>query len=720
MRLLTTLSLFLVSLTMVLEAAQKDAAAIYQSLATPPKKVQANIPLRSSAYSALALIPQDVAGFVAVREFSEKVCSLMFSSLVKSANEQSAAPSATVLSRPEVAKAVHSFAVACSEGNVETFGQYLPVYSCMVSRREGLELSAAWSEVASPHYAETINKSKFTLSRQAAIAALRKMNTSRLHPIYAVLTLKPGSARYLSELLDECVKVSAAPAAKSADISGFKGWKYQGSALMEDVDPSDPIGRQVKNFAAGRSIYQLYKIVGNSIVMVICENPADCKIPTEEEQSVLSSDKLAFCDHSVRRGSVVASYISAPLMNVLAGYSNAGTNILASYAASVFRALSTADEENALIFNPAARGAVALGKWLSSFTTEKNKHPFTLCSWRMPSGAVHIRMSMDACGAAYAPGVLRMPQVGRSAMTLFYTESTPYTPVQVHPWPDLITHAVRVFGAFDHTLSESITGGASTQFAARLHTSMTALKSVGSALGKSSAAVIFNVKGVPHVSYFNTIADMSALTKAAEKLSSSAGSLFGGGKNLMKKYYKVKKGKKATSISFSLPKELTGLKPNILFTSNKIAIGSIAALNNLVLKNSYGSSPFTGAVYSLRLSALMPYIGATAAAAASDPSAAMAVGMAGTLVGSVGDIHAVDTITNGLRNVHVLVKAPSPPAASGAPVAPVPAVPSGPSPTPADDETDEDEPEPDAPLPGENEPEEEDEDSGDWESEEWD
>ena len=714
MRLLTTLPLFLLSLTSILSAAPKDAAAVYQSLAIPATKVQPNIPLRSAAYPSLALLPKDVAGFVAVREFCDQAAGLMFVPFSKSPDESGAVPSSTVLSRPEVANAVQCFAVGCAEGNVETFGQYLPVYSCMTSRSEGLELSAGWAEAASAQYAEIIKKSKFTLSRQAAIAALKKMNTSRLYPVYAVLTLRPGSTRYLSELLDECVKASAAPSAKAAEISGFKGWKYQASAMMAGVDPSDPIGRQVKNFASGRSIYQLYKIVGNSVVMVICENPADCKIATEPDQSVLAGDKLAFCDHSVRRRCVAVAYISAPLMTVLAGYSNAGTNILASYAASVFRALSTADEDNAAIFNPAARGAAALGKWLSSFALEKNEHPFTLCSWRLPSGTVHIRMSMDAGGASYEPGVLRLPQVGRSSKTLFYTESTPYTPSQVHSWPDLIAHGVRVFGAFDHTLSESITGGNSAQLAGRLHTSMTALKSVGAALGKSSAFVVFNVKGMPHVSYFNTISDMKALTKAAEKLSATGGSLFGGGKNLMAKYYKVKKGKKATSISFNFPKELTGLKPNILFTSKKIAIGSIAALNNLVLKNSHGTTPFSGAVYSLNLSALTPYIGATAAAA--DPSAAMAVGMAGALLGSVGDIHAVDTITDGLRSVHVLVKAPSAPATSEVPGSSA----VGPSPAPADDEEEDDEEsEADTPLPGESEPDEEEDESGDWESEEW-
>ena len=91
-------------------------------------------------------------------------------------------------------------------------------------------------------------------------------------------------------------------------------------------------------------------------------------------------------------------------------------------------------------------------------------------------------------------------------------------------------------------------------------------------------------------------------------------------------------------------------------TNDRITIGSVAALNNLVLKSATGKTPFTGAVYSIRPSALAPLAGA---AAAVDPSAAMFAGMAGAVLSGIGDIHAVDTIRDGVRDTHILMREPS-------------------------------------------------------------
>ena len=46
-------------------------------------------------------------------------------------------------------------------------------------------------------------------------------------------------------------------------------------------------------------------------------------------------------------------------------------------------------------------------------------------------------------------------------------------------------------------------------------------------------------------------------------------------------------------------------------------------------------------------------------AAAVDPSAAMLAGMAGAVLSGIGDIHAVDTIRDGVRDTHILMRKPS-------------------------------------------------------------
>lgn len=646
----TTLTLIGATLLSVLQAAPKDASAVYRSLAAPPAKVSANVSIRAEVYPALEFIPADAEAFIALNEYADKAAALLSTPIVKNETE---APAATgPFDNPEIAALADNFAIALGKGSTQTFSAFQPIYTYLASRREGQILAESWSASASDDYAETIRDSKFSISRSAAAAALPKVKAATLKPIYTVLRVKYESKNRLPSIMQECIAASQGPGAESVTINGYKGWKYSAAALMADVDTADKVGKQVKAAAQAKSVYHLYKIQDNALIMVICENPAEIKLASGVETSILTGDKMAFCDPVIRRNGIGVAYVSPELLNVCSAYGNTGIKIVSGFAANAFKLLSAEHPEQAMLFNSAARGSGALGSWLTSFSPTKNTKPLTLVAWRMPSGATHVRINRDACGAKYAPGTLTLPRMGASSKTIFYTESTPLTTTVNYATPDLVTSAAHVFAAVDSTMAESSTGGTAAQLSSRMQSTMMALKNVNKTFGGGSAFVIFNVKGAPHASYFTTYKDINALTKAAERLSSSAGALFG---VKMKKYYKVSKGSRATSISISLPEDYGALKSNVLMTNDRITIGSVAALNNLVLKSATGKTPFTGAVYSIRPSALAPLAGA---AAAVDPSAAMFAGMAGAVLSGIGDIHAVDTIRDGVRDTHILMRAP--------------------------------------------------------------
>lgn len=647
----TTLTLIGATLISVLQAAPKDASAVYRSLAAPPAKVSANVSIRAEVYPALEYIPADAEAFIALNEFTDKAATLLCAPIVKNETEAPAAPGP--FDNPEIAALADNFAIALGKGSTQTFSAFQPIYTYLASRREGQILAEDWSASAADDYAETIRNSKFSVSRSAAAAALTKVKAATLKPIYAVLRIKYEGKHRLPAIMQECIAASKAPGAESVSINGYKGWKYSAAALMADVDSSDKVGKQVKAAAQTKSVYQLYKIQDNALIMVVCENPAEIKLASSADNSILSGEKMAFCDPVIRRNGVGVAYVSPELLNVCSAYGNTGIKIISGFAANAFKLLSAEHPEQAMLFNSAARGAGTLGSWLTSFSPTKNTKPLTMVAWRMPSGATHVRICRDACGAKYAPGTLTLSRMGGSSKTIFYTESTPLTTTVNYTTPDLVTSAAHVFAAVDSTMAESSTGGAAAQLSSRMQSTMMALKNVNKTFGGGSAFVIFNVKGAPHASYFTTYKDIKALTKAAERLSSSAGALFG---VKMKKYYKVSKGSRATSISISLPEDYGALKSNVLMTNDRITIGSVAALNNLVLKSATGKTPFTGAVYSIRPSALAPLAGA---AAAVDPSAAMFAGMAGAVLSGIGDIHAVDTIRDGVRDTHILMREPS-------------------------------------------------------------
>ncbi len=650
MKIRTTLTLCFLTLATLLPAAPvKDAASIYRSLVTPPAKAQANALHRAESYPSLAFLPAEVDALLALNIQPAKAAAVMSTPIVKAA-AAGAAPAAGPFEKPEIAERVRSFALGVDAANTQSLATYLPIYSYMVSRKEGMELSQSWANSAVEDYAGTIRKIRFSQSRGASLAAVSKLKTTTLKPIYAVVTVNYESRNYLPGMMSECIAAAKGPGAEAVNENGYKGWKYSAAALLPDVHYADTIGNQLKNAFSAKSVYQLYKIEDNALVMVICENPADCKIATTSKESVLNTGKLSFADYTINREGVGLLYATPELTNLFTAYSNTNVNVMSGFFSQAFKALSAENKEKATIFNSAARGAVALGDWLNSFGPQKCAKPFTVVAWRMPSGAIHIRIRQDACGASYAAGKLALTRFGASSKTVFYTESTPYTPAKKASIPDLIVHAANFYAAFDTTTAEGETTETGSQLVRRLYSPMAALKSVGKALGKSSAWTVFNVKGAPHISYYSTYSDTKALTRAGERMASTVAVLLG---VKTKGLYKARKGKRATSININLPQEFAVGKPNVLVTSNSIAIGSLPALNNLVLKHARGNMSFTGSVYSIRPAALASIVGAAAAA---NPAAGMMVGMAGVVLGSIGDVHAVDTIQNGVRDIHILIR----------------------------------------------------------------
>lgn len=647
----TTLVLVSSVLLSVLHAAPKDAAAVYRSLAAPPTKVGVNVSIRAESYPALEFIPADAEAFLALNDYTDKAAALLSTPIVKNETETPAAPGP--FDSAEYAELADSFAIAIGKGSSQTFSAFQPIYTYLASLREGQLMAQSWSESATGDYADIIRNSGFSLSRSAAAASLTKIKSATLKPIYTVLRIKYEGKHRLPALMNACIEASKGPGAESVNINEYKGWKYNAAALMSDVDTSDKVGKQVKAAASAKSVYHLYKVQSNALIMVICENPEEIKLSSDVETSILSGDKMTFCDSVIRRNGVGVAYVSPELLNVLCAYGNTGINIVSGFASNAFKLLSAKNPKQAQLFNSAGRGARTLASWLTSFSSTKNTKPLTLAAWRMPSGATHVRINRDACGAKYLTGKISLSRMGASSKTIFYTESTPFTAPVNYTIPDLVTASAHVFGAYDGTMAESSTGGEAAKLSSRVQSTMMALKNVNKTFDSGSAFVIFNVKGAPHASYFSTYKDIKALTKAAERLGSSAAALFG---VKTKKLYKVTKGSRATSISVTLPESYGALKSNVLMTNDSIAIGTVPALNNLVLKNAKAKTPFAGSVYSIRANALVPLAGA---AAAVDPSAAMIAGMVGTVLSGIGDIHAVDTIRDGVRDTHILMRKPS-------------------------------------------------------------
>lgn len=649
----TALSLVCVSLLSFFSVDAQQTGASYRSLATPPPNFTASVPARADAFPSLARIPADVEAVASTNSQAEKLAPLLNRSLVSlmspaSDSEESASGP---FNTPEVAGIVESFAIGLGKGSAQAYSAYLPIYSYVVSRRDGASMAQSWAEGASAEAADVINSFQFVAHQADANNAMPALRRTTLPPVYAVVTVKSSSSRKLSGIMTSCVEAVAHSSAEAVTINGFRGWKYSIASLLPEPEAKDTLGKIIKNTLSSRYIYQLYKVVGTSLVMVICEKPEEIRLPSGTSASVLGGNKLAFGDYTLRQTPLCIAYASPEMTATLSAYCNRNTNLLSTYVATVLRKLAAGNAEQSSLYSSAVRAVQVLARNICSYFPEKTDKPLTLCVWQTISGATHARMNVDACGASYEEANLSLAAMGRGKNTLFYTETTPYKAPHSVSWPDILAHCVALYSGIEATTTED---ASSANFAARFRLSMNALKRVSAAMGNGSAFVVYNVGGFPHLSYVNSFSNRNALSAAGENFAATVGPLLGQGRTYIKSRSRVSRGSRATSVTISSPEGMNLIKPNILLTQDRVAVGTIPALNNLVLRTATGTSRFAGAVYTIRPRALVPLAGSLASAA--DPSAGMAVGLVAAFAGAVGDIEATDTIREGVRDFHLVIR----------------------------------------------------------------
>jgi len=666
MRLNTTLMITALATAPMVTAAPADVSLTYASLAKADKGAKVGAVLRASVLPGLALMPADVECCVVTREVPLFAKPLVPKKAAAATNVEApmqmegGMPDMPMMPTrepgpfddPSFAEHVTSYAMGVSKGNAEALSLILPITNYISGKKESEELIENWASEASEDYADIIRAEKLTLSRKAALEAAKKLGSVKFKPIYSVVTMShDGGSALLPGVLKDVLRQSEGEGATAVNEGGWQGWKYNMLDML-GADASDAVGKELQSALKGRSVYHICKIDGNALIVCICESPADCVLADSVEKSVLGTDKMAFYDPQISHKLVCAAYVTPEILNTFVKSTNGSINMMSEMAVNVFKSLAREDAENKLVFGTAARGVHTVAEYIKGLCPDNNAKPLTLGIWQLSSGAYHARLRMDACGASYAPGTLKLAKVASSDKTLFYTETTPYTPAPGATLVDVITPAVNVYNGYETTLAESARTGA--QVASRINSFSTALKSLGKALGNTAAYVVFDVKGSPNLAYYNEVKNEKALASAAGMLASSVGSLISGDRNMLRKYYKVQKGKALTTVSLTLPAEFGGMKGGSINTAKKLAFGTSNALNTLILKNSTGKVPFAGSVYTLRPGA----VGSLAqTAAAVDPGMAMMTGMAGAVLGAVGDIHAVDTITNGVRDIHIMVKA---------------------------------------------------------------
>ena len=152
------------------------------------------------------------------------------------------------------------------------------------------------------------------------------MQNIRVEPAYMAITVKPEAVPAMQMLVGMLVgQLSEGDLRNMVEANGFKGVRIPDITL--------PIGEQeVKEMEA----YLMYRMEGNSLLVVLCGEPGQAKAPASAADSVLGRAELL--NSRINGNTVAVGSNSAALTNAF--NSSSAPEIASNFAASVFRRLA--------------------------------------------------------------------------------------------------------------------------------------------------------------------------------------------------------------------------------------------------------------------------------------------------------------------------------------------------------------------------------------------
>lgn len=629
-------------------ASARTLVQLYKDLAAAPREVETTPERRAATLDALAVMPADVEACVAITDISSmyKTMPLLFIEPGKG------------LDNPKISEHIETFGFAVGKGNAAALTKIMPIYQYLHGRVQYPARAEAWTEAARAEYSGIIGDQVVTEARKPALDALRAIKSIKVHPIYAAVTVDVPAQRYLMDAAQDYIKLYESKGGTAVEEAGCKGVKIPFKAIFDMPEGDASIESTLREEIEARSLYLLFKQVKGALVAVICEDPSEVNVAESPAKSVLSTDALKFSDSYLLSGLKTSVYISPELINAGNCYSKYDLDAFAEFTEKVFSAMGSEDSDNIAAYNAASRSVQPVVSFLSDFVRTDTSKPFTFCMWDEEDGA-HAKLSVDSYGASYSAGHIRLARIARNKSVLFFSESTPETPASKSTRLESVLEPALNLAAGYFTAMEPAEASASGADALlkampRVKPVIKALTASCSALGEAPAYVVMpNKQGEMLVSYFNAVKDRKALGAAGDELVTATGRMLGGKADSLKKLVKTKKDK--TSVSYTADMASLGIpcEFNVTMTQTLFAFGNSAALNKQMIKHGNGKINFSGAVYTLRPGAL---------AVASE--AAPELSMLGAFTQGIDAVHATDTISDGVRTIHILLALPTEDASS--------------------------------------------------------
>ncbi len=570
---------------------------LVKSMNAPAKAVNPTAEQLAAQYPALALLPQEAADFVSICDISG------LAELMGGAPGQS--PFA----------GIDSVALGSARGNVKLYPALL---AFIEKSQQAPALDGDEGGMQSPG--------------EAAFIELLA-TTPALEPVYAVITSPDGQEEFLETLAAQMNGITI-PASDLPD--GFKGGEldWEKSGLPADMQAA----------LQKRSLHLLTQQVGNALVIVACEDPAQVKpLPATPAASALGKAAKSLKAGAAGQAPVLALHLSA---DTLKAFSKTGSASMAEREA----ALKEADNTSNPLIAKCLRELVELCEAASGMPPTK---PGVLQVWRDGKG-LSVEASFDAQGASFKPGKFRLAAMGNSPSTILYAENTPFCLPEGLP---SMPHYFKVMS--DGILAAASVGNDISTAALPMACEVSsAIETMLSGM-EGNAAIIVDNKGkvpaalggdgtgaFPRIGVYAGVEDRAKLSEGWDKLMES---LTEAGMDPDEMPVESKSSGKVTRHSIDNPMFTKDFTPNVLLTDKHLAFGTAPALNVQMLKAVGKSKTATsgkGSVFVLRLKP------AAACLEGADAGAAMAGGAAAQCIDNV---HGTTTVENGAYSIRLRI-----------------------------------------------------------------
>ena len=258
--------------------------------------------------------------------------------------------------------------------------------------------------------------------------------STHLKPIYAAFSVTPGNEEWLrDELFTPFVKmIQDGPESndevhfEKLEYKGFRGTRLTVLPPKEGDDPEDE-ETQLRAALAGRNFCLLTRLVGNTMMVAVCEDPKELVLPSSPAESLAALPELrepaANSPFFVQANLSVAATkaITEAVTQFCGGQADAWKRAFELYAKE--------SPEQAEAMAAGARGVVSLFSDFARMMKAANEKTAASALLRVwgGEGKYHGLISGDACGSSFAPFVPSMEKKAQAPETLLTLESAPFT-----------------------------------------------------------------------------------------------------------------------------------------------------------------------------------------------------------------------------------------------------------------------------------------------------